>query len=174
MLKQWLLMLLRGWLVMIPSECRSVLETEGSSSMQSPRRILPQKEFHILFVITVRWMNTEDESRSSPGYLRRGDEGTICEQKHQDEREEMEGPERKRKSDHLGHSCSRLGKGHRSDQQMHTLSPWPPSSGFTMILHEKRSDSTLHILHAVDQAGLEETAERCTTDSPVVPCICFF
>lgn len=132
MLKQWLLVLLRGWLVMIPSECRSVLETEGSSSTQSPCRILPQKEFRILFIITVHWMNTQDKSRSSPGYLRRGDKGAICEQKHQDEREEMEGPERKRRSDHLGHSCSRLGKGHRSDQQMQTVSP--RLSGFSALL----------------------------------------
>lgn len=77
-------------------------------------------------------MNTQEKSRSSPGYLRRGDKGAICEQKHQDEREEMEGPERKRRSDHLGHSCSRLGKGHRSDQQMQTVSP--QLSGFSALL----------------------------------------
>lgn len=142
-----------------------MLQTDGSPSMQSPGKILLPKEplpggHHAL----------KEQRRSKELKLRllQGEQDQGLPVSRNTGKWKVQ-----RRSDHLSHSCSRPREGLRSDQQMQAVSPAPLLMGLQWVLMRRdwRQSGTPQILHTTDQAGPEETAEGCITESPIVPCI---
>lgn len=111
---------------MIPRKHPSLLQTEGSSSMDPASRILPPKGLsrssHYHCALKEHRSSKEIKPRPFQG---EEDQGLSVSRntRLRDKRSKVQG--KKCTSDHLGHNCSGLRKGHRSDQQMQRLSPKP-------------------------------------------------